>query len=105
MQITNADFRALLPAGVSFSAVQYPDTESALAACADILDALLAAQSAQNALAPAGQDVSSLVAVNGGQQQIEFPPGSGTNITVIPRVYTLTIFMENTVTNTYPVLA
>lgn len=104
MNLTNAQLRATLPAGITLDAAAYPDASTAMKVLSDFLEAVFAAQTAQNVGAAAGQAVQSVSAGIGASQTIVYPPGSGTTVAVTPRVFTVTVLRESAITNTYPVL-
>ncbi|NET40574.1 hypothetical protein [Okeania sp. SIO2B3] len=90
--LTNADFREKLTAnGVDpTDTTTYPDTQSCLKLVNDILDSLREAQLKQNADATEGADVNIISATGRGiTEEREYPPGSGTLVTVTPVARTI----------------
>lgn len=86
--LTNADLRATLPAGITISAVTYPDGESSLKAIADFLIAVQSAQDTQNAAAPSGEDVQ-VIAVASGVEQVVTRDGQTHRVTPVTRTVTI----------------
>lgn len=99
--LTNAQLRAKLPAGITVDAVAYPDANSCLPAVMAFLQACEDAQVEQNATAPAGQDVS-LIAVGLGAEQTITRNNQAHRVRQVTR--TVTAFEKQTVSQVFPVL-
>ncbi len=106
--LTNADFRAKLTAnGVDLANdIKYKDTDSCLRLVNDILDALREAQLEQNQTSADGADVDIISNTGRGvAEQREFPPGSGTFLTVLPVSRQVSYTLVSEVTSFVPNLA
>lgn len=103
-QVTIANLTAALPAGITLD-TDYAAGDEGLDAVVDMLEAFRDAQATVNDGAPAGQRVASVTAGTGAPIDIENPPGSGTIITVVPRVFTVTVFQQQTISGNYAPLA
>ncbi len=80
----------------------YAATDDALMAIFKFLDAVQQAQAAQNNFAGAGEDVQAVTIANAANITIEYPPSSGTNYTVTPRVYQVSGNVVTEVSQTIP---
>ncbi|MFM6192420.1 MAG: hypothetical protein ACKPEN_03160 [Planktothrix sp.] len=106
-KITYADLRTALTqlgSNVSFPAVSFPDTDDCLLGISDVLNALVIAQTAQNNFAATGEDVSTVTVTEGATVTVEDPSAPGTNISVQPRIYTVSFNVERTINRVLPVL-
>lgn len=99
--LTVAQLTAELPDGIDIDAAAYPPASNALKLVADFNQAVIAAQTVQNAAAPAGEDVS----------LVTYQVGATTTITrddvvhtVRPATYQLTVFEKVVVDDVLPVL-
>lgn len=106
-KITYADLRAALTqlgSNVSFPAASFPDADDCLLGISDVLNALVIAQTAQNDFAATGEDVDAISVVEGATVTVEDPSTPGTNISVQPRIYTVSFNIERTISRVVPVL-
>ncbi len=99
--ITNEDLRDYLPAGIALDATAYPDADDCLPAVIDFLRAVESAQVAQNATAPAGEDVQILTTGVGAETTI-----TRDNTTHAVRQVTraVTVYEKYSVAEVFPIL-
>lgn len=69
--LTNAQLRAKLPAGITLDSTEYPDADTCLVAVVKFLTACEEAQIEQNATAPDGEDVQVVTKGIGAETTIE----------------------------------
>lgn len=103
-QITNAQLKAVLPAGISLDPSVYPDDGSALLTITHLLDAFLEAQAKVNDTLPNNQRILSLQASENSRTTIVYPPESGINIEVVPRTYKFTAYQKLLAVEAYPII-
>lgn len=99
--LTNAQLRAKLPAGITLDATTYPDAESCLPAVTAFLISAEEAQIAQNATAPAGEDVQLIQIASGVEQTIT---RDGVTHKVVPVNRTVTVLEKRSVSSVFSVL-
>lgn len=91
--------------GITFDAATYPDGTNAINPLNDLLLAIGDAQQAQNDVAIDGSDVQLVTRAVGAAETREYPPGSGTFVTVQPVSVSVSFAQQSTVTTTFPNLA
>ena len=99
--ITNANLRSTLPAGITLDPATFADASDCLPAVIAFLKAVEEAQVAQNATAPAGEDVQIIGTGLGAETTI-----TRNNVTHQVRQVTRTVtaFEKYTVSEVFPVL-
>ncbi|HBK22857.1 MAG TPA: hypothetical protein DDZ60_10255 [Planktothrix sp. UBA10369] len=106
-KITYSDLRTALTqlgSAVSFPSASFPDGTDCLLGVSDVLDALAMAQTAQNAVGTVGEDVAAINISEGASVTINDPESPGTNILVQPRIYTISMNVERTISRIIPTL-
>ncbi len=99
--ITNANLRAKLPTGITLDPTVFPDADDCLPAVINFLRAAEEAQNAQNATAPAGEDVQLISVGLGAETTIT---RDGETHTVRQSTRSVTVFEKYLVSEVYPVL-
>lgn len=106
-KVTYSDIRTALTqlgSAVSFPSASFPDADDCLSGVSDVLDALQTAQAAQNAVGAVGEDVAAITVIEGATVTIDDPEAPGSTVNVVPRVYTISMNVERSISRVIPPL-